>query len=82
LKINEKLLITNYIDPDVRFESQYGFVDGETWVKREKVRMGGCEIVRDDIGFMALLRKKPGAEKNYEEQHKSVRWVKKFGKSR
>lgn len=56
MKINEKLLVTNFIYPDAKFESQYGRIDGESWLKKERMRIGKCEIVRDKIGKMALQR--------------------------
>lgn len=60
MKINEKLLITNFIDPDKKFDSQYGRIDGENWLKRERSRIGKCEIVKDNVGFVALIRNKEG----------------------
>ncbi|CAK0749155.1 hypothetical protein CCP3SC15_150025 [Gammaproteobacteria bacterium] len=82
MEINERQLVTKFVHPHVRMDTEYGLVSGETWLKKEKVRVGGCGIVRDEKGLMALRRNEPGPEKKYEEQLKSVKWVKKFGKSR
>ena len=56
MKINIKLLITNFILPDHKFNSEYGIIDGETWLKKERTRIRNCDIVRDEEGLMALQR--------------------------
>jgi len=58
MKIKEQLLITNFIDPYKKFYSEYGNINGLRWLKKEKVRIGDGNIVRDKKGLMALIRTK------------------------
>ena len=49
-------LVTKFIDPDAKINSEYGVVDGKTWIDEEKKRIGNCHIIRDKHGFIALTR--------------------------
>ena len=56
MKINPNLLITNFLEPDKKINSEYGVITNEEWLKKERYRIKKCRIIRDKEGLMALYR--------------------------
>jgi hypothetical protein len=56
MKIQEDLLITNFVDPYKNTNTEHGYMENIDWLKKEKKRIGHCKIIRDKEGLMALIR--------------------------
>lgn len=55
---DDPFLVTNYLDPEGKINSEYGIITNREWLKEEKLRIGNCRITHNSQGFIALTRKK------------------------
>lgn len=48
--------ITTFIHPSIPFDTEYGYISGENWLKLEQKRIPKSRIIEDEFGNLALVR--------------------------
>ena len=56
MKVDPELLITNYVNPKLKIDCEYGIMSNYEWLRKEEKRIKNCRIVRNQLKEEALYR--------------------------